>query len=118
MTLDKLGELEKAATPGPWATKGPSLPTPDNREGGDYAVMAAGDVVAETFRRVDYGDAGLRPAGDNAALIAASRNALPALIECARAALAVRRTPIVDDDFPERLAALDAALARLAEVQP
>jgi hypothetical protein len=101
MTLDELERLERAATPGPWTVAenfGTDRPT--------WYVMNGDSVVAVFNRKED------------AAAFAAPRNALPALIECARAALAVRRTPIVDDDFPERLAALDAALARLAEVKP
>jgi len=63
-----------------WSITGPSAPEPDTPEGGDYAIRdEAGKIIAEVYRRVDYGDAGLRDARGNARLIAAAPDLLESL---------------------------------------
>ena len=56
---------------------GPSFPTPDTPEGGDYAIRdAKGQIVAETFARSDY--TVTQPAEAYARLFAASPDLLRA----------------------------------------
>lgn len=71
-------------TPGPLIVKGPSKPTADTPEGGDYAILDAdGQIIAETFRAVCPGEKGLRPAEANARLFAAAHALLYSAIEAA-----------------------------------
>lgn len=55
-------------TPGPWAIKGPSLPSADTPEGGDFAIVAGGQIIGEAFRRT--GSSVTQPAHYNARLMA------------------------------------------------
>lgn len=67
---------------GPLTSWGPSFPTPDTPEGGDYAIRdAKGQIVAETFARSDY--TVTQPAKAYAQLFAAAPDllALARLIE-------------------------------------
>jgi hypothetical protein len=38
-------------SPGDWYINGPSAPTADSLEGGDYAIVAGGQIIAEVFYR-------------------------------------------------------------------
>ena len=90
---DELRRLEKAATPGPWAVESDGVYN-DTRS---YMVVPLGDSEQD--------DA-------DAALIAAMRNALPALLDVAEAAQAVCGT---DNISTAHWDALDAALTKLKE---
>jgi len=103
-TIDRLRELEKAATPGPWMTAG---------EEGNM-VLAPEEAVAGWM------------VSDDAALIVESRNALPALLAVAEAASKadVRYPSILVVEYPSEYvtmpsvdwARIASALARLGEV--
>lgn len=95
--LAKLVELEKAATPGPWLVR--------PREHDDWGWIRAEDGSLVAIGRAgtfagDYDEherylrdcraKGIDPYEHNAALIAAARNALPALLASAAAAQAMR----------------------------
>ena len=67
------------ATPGPWETKGPSTGLGRYDDGGDYAVLTGGLIIAEAFRLVGHGTE--RPAFENAAFIAHARSDVPALAD-------------------------------------
>ena len=104
MTLDELEALEKAATPGPHATA-------NERGPGDCDVVdGTGEWLAEFERAED------------AALFAAARNALPALLRVARAAAQITGGPYELTDAHGRVLcasgdyrALAAALAALKD---
>lgn len=67
-------------TPGPWTAKGPSKPVPDAPEGGDWAILdSKGEIIGEAFRHVSQGENGLRPAEQNARLMAAAYSMREAL---------------------------------------
>lgn len=72
-------------TPGPWAIKGPSTASVDNgptrHPGGDYGIIAAGQVIAEAFHQTDISV--YQHALANARLIAAA----PELLEACQLAL-------------------------------
>ena len=52
-----------AHSSGPWMAHGPSKPTPDAPEGGDWCIQDGDtNVIAETFYRVSEGAGGTRPA--------------------------------------------------------
>lgn len=71
---------------GPWDAKGPSTPTADTPEGGDYAIMDGGtNIIAEVFHRVSEGPGGTRPARVTAHLVAAAPDLLKALTNLANA---------------------------------
>lgn len=76
LDLDKLEALDKAATPGPWRTSmsGYSIKSDDENL----------PIVACVHGGMDASDAQLETFQDNAALISAMRNALPALLQAAR----------------------------------
>lgn len=73
----------KTYIPGPWTVRGPSAPGLLHDDGGDYAIVANGHIIAEVFRRVSRRQ--IEPVEANARLIAAA----PALLEAARHALAI-----------------------------
>lgn len=81
MNLDHLAELEAAATPRPWFWRLRSAF--DSRP----AEVWEGDEVSANGVVTEFGG----PRDADASLIAAARNALPALIEVARAMHEVRR---------------------------
>lgn len=89
--LDKLEQLEKAATPGPWAW-GPKLSEDEEKDDIDHINDRDGDPVIVR-------DSGVYPPDvPTAEMIIAARNALPQLIRVARAAedvlkLSVLRRP-------------------------
>jgi hypothetical protein len=76
--IDKLAKLDRDATPGPWreSMSGYSIKSND----ADCPIVAAVHGVARATQKQ------VRLFLDNAALIAAARNALPRLIATARAA--------------------------------
>jgi hypothetical protein len=78
------GPLRGKHTPGPWTAR--QCEKPDNCGGIDYAIVDdSQQIIAQTYQRVGWGDAGLyeeRPAEANALLIAAA----PGLLETVRRA--------------------------------
>ena len=106
MTIDDLERLEKAATPGPWEGKNFRV---FNREMCSIVAWNGSNKQSRT-----------QQAEDDIAIIAALRNAAPALLRVARAAAEYRR---VERDLWHGTAgqlnaknaadALDAALAEL-----
>ncbi len=97
--IERLSELERAATPGPWHVKAAS-------DGCWWLILEGGPLVASGFtERVE-----------NADYIAASRNALPALLEVARAAETLVFDAPHDDERGPAEEALHAALSALDEV--
>ena len=68
--LDRLDALAQAATPGPWETFSWTSIRPKGRT----------QNVAATYLQIAEGGGQLYPAHENAAFIAASRTAIPALI--------------------------------------
>lgn len=109
--LDKLEQLEKAATPGPWNA--------------DY-VQAA---IRHLSRNVDpdyycteeqslSGNGDVFNRREDGPLIAAARNALPALLAVARAAEALHGEDApVDMSETQRLALSDAVFDALAQLK-
>jgi hypothetical protein len=97
MKVTELERLERAATPGPWRTL---IADDDNGvmrphiKGGRPEPM--GMWVAAFYAYADTGDGG----DDNAALVAAARNALPALLA---AATALSPLTAPDDSLPPDL---------------
>lgn len=72
--------MEAKHTPGPLMVHGPSKPSLDTPEGGDYCVMDGGtNIIAEFFHRVCEGPGGTRSARENAMLFAAGPSMLNAL---------------------------------------
>lgn len=64
-------------TPGPLTILGPSKPTSDTPQGGDYAITdARGRIVAEAFARCSDAPDGLLPARENALLFAGAPDLL------------------------------------------
>lgn len=77
MTTDRYAALraalEAGPTPGPREVSGPSRPSADTPEGGDFAILDGGtNIIAETFARVSEGVGGTRNAKANAMLFAAA----------------------------------------------
>lgn len=100
-------------TPGPLTIQGPSQPSSDTPEGGDYAIRdTTGKIIAETFARVDYGSAGLRPALDNARLFAAAPDLLEALILLREEMRLSGNAEAKDYGWPKAIQATDAAIAK------
>lgn len=66
-------------TKGPWIAAGPSRPTLDTPEGGDFAIAAGREIIAEVFRRTST--TVLQDAHANAHLIAAAPELWDALVE-------------------------------------
>lgn len=108
-TIDRLRELEAAATPGPWQWDGDNdvmVTAPDERWvanvgnwGRQNAAQGVGDMenssLLSNIYEMDQRDA---------ALIAEARNALPALLDIAKAARAapdalLYKPPMTDDGF-------------------
>ena len=111
--LDDLEAAEKAATPGPWANDGRYLATNE-----PYPLVGApdGDYHSRVADCAFYGAWGDEQCHANAAFIALSRNALPALLRVARAAeglLAQVPSSIDDQELDDTRDALAAALAAL-----
>ena len=105
-TLDKLKELQAAATPGPWKVN------PDGAEEWWYTDTILGEGGA--------GGAVASCTKGNAPLVVTAINALPALIEVAEAAKWVRETTnhayvLNQAAVKGALKRLDAALAKLTE---
>ena len=75
--LDELERLENAATPGEWSLEGEITVIADDEDG--FKPWFVCEATSDCGYERDH-------AGDNAALIAASRNALPALLRLARVA--------------------------------
>jgi hypothetical protein len=95
MTTEELRRLLQAATPGPWHT--------GNIELGDLIYSPSGTLIAETRLRIP----------EDAALIAAAVNALPALLDVVDAASSIN-IMYQDKTLDAALDALDA----LREVRP
>ena len=74
MTVEQLRQLEQAATPGPWAKDAPMMSQRDERYVG---MLPRGDGYMHVM---------VAPDAATAELIAAMRNALPALLDIAEAA--------------------------------
>mgnify|MGYP001593603689 CR=1 FL=1 len=68
---------QQTHTPAPWTMKGPSAPGPRHDDGGDYAIKANGEIIAEVFRRVSV--TRIEPVEANARLIAAAPELLAVL---------------------------------------
>jgi len=77
LDLDELERLEKAATPGPWSFKGTGGLHMDGARDG---WMVEGPHNGKRWPRIARDAAPYRERGENPALIAALRNAAPALI--------------------------------------
>jgi hypothetical protein len=96
-SLQRLRELECQASKGPWTRQRDGFDTPFDVIG-DYGFDVARNIIRAT----------------DAEFIAATRNAIPALLTIAEAA-----QDVVQDSDPEtaaiRLAVLDAALAALTQ---
>lgn len=99
--LDDLAKLEQAATGGKWEARRLNA-------GGMTLVEAHGDFGKTNVTTF------MRPA--SAALIAAARNALPALLKVARAAKEVNKT-YLPEAGPGCRKELDSALRELEEVK-
>lgn len=81
-------------TAGPFTVKGPSRPTSDTPEGGDYAIFDSdGEIIAECFRRVNPHASGIRPARANAKLFAAAPDLLETLRTIVGNAASVQMDP-------------------------
>lgn len=65
-------------TPGPWTFAGPSPGGTTCDDGGDYAIVQNGGIIAEAIHRVDV--ARYEDARANAALIAAAPDLLDACV--------------------------------------
>jgi hypothetical protein len=106
VTLDELERLEKAATPGKWHQRHRRFVSliPEGANG--MGAEIAGNTIANVANP------------DDAALIAASRNALPDLLRIARAAQAFRSS--ARPPHAEQVALWDAldALNKLAGGAP
>lgn len=106
MNLDELERLERAATPGPWAS---FADTPEPLYG---VASIAGD------RNTAIIEICCEPAHDersaDMALIAAARSALPALIRIARAAMELSEA---NESLERRKAALEDLNAALAALE-
>jgi hypothetical protein len=111
---DRLRELDAKATPGPWQEGANDR---DNPVRGRWirAVMRDGHFVIITGGTASFG----MKFAEDAAVVVALRNALPALADVLDAADELRVYPAHPDflfKHAERCAAYDAALARLTEV--
>jgi hypothetical protein len=108
ITIDQLEKLEKAATPGPWTI------------GRGVVINGAEYGGLNISRTATMGDK-----GDDLELIAAARNALPALLAVAKAAAVIAENTggsdvaYVDDNVvsDDELASLRAALAQLKDTK-
>lgn len=68
-------------TKGPWTIRGPSRPTLDSPDGGDYAILdGEGQIIAETFFRTDVHTT--RPSRANAVLISKAPQLFAELKRC------------------------------------
>lgn len=114
MTLDQLQALLDAATPGEW--------TADAGEAFNVRGSDGGIVAQVHWLRGRHGAFGRREQEEvtaNMRLIVAAHNALPALLECVRAAIAMRAqlaaTTLPNEDSYDgrRLAEFDAAISAL-----
>jgi hypothetical protein len=111
-TLDELERLEKAATPGPWLLQ--------DEESGNVSIWER-DTNIGTLATVFPDDInGEYPARANADLIAAMRNALPALIATAREvedyAMAAKAERHRAEAAEARIKVLEEALTRHADM--
>lgn len=122
MTFDELERLERAATPGNWHP----VPMGFNVGEDGLCIDPVGTEVhpyADVVAKVGVLGVGrsARQVWADARLIAAARNALPALLRVARASqtycVAVRPAPLAGEDCTDELVALDAALAALEAIQ-
>ena len=108
-TIERLKELDAAATPGPWTLNlgddGQYVETHDRPRGMDPRLWDG--IVVVVSGPTDEAD----PDGE---LIAAMRNALPALLAVAEAAANLFTAKYLSVAMSE----LDDALAALDEVQP
>jgi len=87
MTADELSQIRAradAATSGDWTFTGPSGPTDDTPEGGDFAIRNAGHIIAETFHRTALNTT--QPAFGNATFIAHARTDIPRVLDALEAA--------------------------------
>jgi hypothetical protein len=102
--IDELERLEQAATPTKWKTEMAV-------DGTCRLFSEDAYVIARLYRFAAIDDSG---GNENAAFIAAARNALPALLRVARAALKLSDSVAEFGELDsERMDALDAALAAL-----
>jgi hypothetical protein len=111
-------------SPLPWKLEGPSR-TPRADTTGDFAIIAGGQIIGETFRQT--GPTAFQPADANAALIVRAVNAHEDLVEACAVATAALHITILDLERRGNLAAakemrdvmgpVDAALAK-AGVKP
>lgn len=121
--IERLEELEKAATKSPWGER------PTDLDDAGTIIDGAESVYAPHIFRLAKVGSRLDPRRDaNAAFIVATRNALPALLAVAKAAvrLEVALKPQIDDNGRTRYflkeavdaqADLDAALSALRGVK-
>lgn len=99
-------------TPGPWTTHGPS-PGHQIRnmdDGGDYAIINDGKIIAEAFHRV--GETRYEDAKANARLIAAAPNLLEACeigLQIAKWTAQVRNAPKA---LAKDIETIEAAIAK------
>lgn len=117
--LERLEQLEKAATPGPWVRGGRGLHSEQlvasfNKDG-SLSSRHSGDHLPvfwdSTGRKKRY--------SEDCDLIAAARNALPALLAVARAAEGIFELfgRYIEDGDDPRWVALCEALAQLKEAR-
>ena len=99
MTTEELRRLLSEATPGPWHINKDSLE--------DLVCSPSGTLIAETQLRIP----------DDAALIAAAVNALPALLAVVEAAHDWRNAYESNDPSDKAFEAMNAALDALSEVE-
>lgn len=109
----ELERLLAAATKGPWEV---SHAGEGSRSGGfritEYYVRLPG---ADFALAADVVGADMKPSEANAALIVAAVNALPRLLEIARAAKYVAYSNGFDAALPDKIAALRSALSPLEQ---
>ena len=97
MTVEQLRQLEQSATPGPWEAdlemdeERPSIYSGVIRRGPGYISFQTHVAELDSFERDGDEDEAQALARRDAELIAAMRNAFPALLDIAKAAQAVAR---------------------------
>ncbi len=107
----ELRRLERRATPGPWSLERQDLPSSEFC----HQLVRGGYVIAN-IAETDYPDGEIARAGHDARLLAAARNALPALLDRLAAAERDRdRFALALDGSDARAAVAEEALRGLAE---
>lgn len=108
--IERLRQLEKAATPGPW--KWLNLSGKPGKDEPVYGEKAARPPLLMCYGYPHYADFH-QDANANAALIAAARNLLPAFLDIAEAAMWLTADDDNLADIDKGFAKLTAALSRL-----